>query len=46
MLHDTAEHLPDKIPPDVIHRIKRLEALLPPSGGCCDADSNSNKNGL
>ena len=42
MLYDPEEHLPAKIPQDVLDRIKRLEAPLPPGGGFCDADSNSN----
>ena len=42
MLYDPEEHLPAKIPQEVLDRIKRLEAPLPPGGGCCDADSNSN----
>ena len=41
MLYDPEEHLPAKIPQDVLDRIKRLEAPLPPGGGCNDADSKS-----
>ena len=41
MLYDPEEHLPAKIPQDVLDRIKRLEAPLPPRGGCNDADSKS-----
>lgn len=45
MLYDPEEHLPAKIPQEVINRIKELEAPLPPGGGCYKVDG-SGKTGV
>ena len=40
MLYDPEEHLPAKIPQEVINRIKELEAPLPPGVGCHKVDGS------
>ena len=41
MLYDPEEHLPAKIPQEVIDRIRELEAPLPPGGGCLNDGSET-----
>lgn len=40
MLFDPEDHLPAKLPQEVIERIRRIEAPLPPGGGLTQKQSN------
>ena len=44
MLFDPADHLPAKLPQEVIERIKRIEAPLPPSGGRNSTSTGNKEN--
>ena len=44
MLFDPADHLPAKLPQEVIERIKRIEAPLPPSGGKNSTSTGNKEN--